>query len=214
MKNPVRFLLLLALLLCGTKQAEAQTYVKLNGLYALVGVINPAFEFTLSPKSTFQTELVISPWRRIGSDSKHMLFGIFMNEYRRYFRQHNDGWYLAGNVGMMAFDMSKPEFRNGKLILEDRYCKGYGMMFGLALGYEYKFRERWLLDVYLGWSYMLSRYNGYSMDGEIDMYPHRSNQPEIPDPWNGSAEWYPNKIGLSIGLLICDPHNKKNKRHI
>ena len=28
-----------------------------------------------------------------------MLFGIFMNEYRRYFRQHNDGWYLAGNVG-------------------------------------------------------------------------------------------------------------------
>lgn len=28
------------------------------------------------------------------------------------------------------------------------------MMFGLAFGYEYKFKERWLLDAYLGWAYM------------------------------------------------------------
>lgn len=209
MKNIAKLLLLLALLVCGARQAQAQTYAKLNGLYALVGVINPAFEFTLSPKSTFQTELVISPWKEVGSNGKHMLFGIFMNEYRRYFRQHNDGWYLAGNVGMMAFDMSKPEFRSGKLRLEDRYCKGYGMMFGLAFGYEYKFKERWLLDAYLGWAYMASWYNGYSLDGQIDMNPHRPVLPEHPDPWNGSAEWLPNKIGLSIGLLICDPHRKK-----
>ena len=89
MKNIAKLLLLLALLVCGARQAQAQTYAKLNGLYALVGVINPAFEFTLSPKSTFQTELVISPWKEVGSNGKHMLFGIFMNEYRRYFRQHN-----------------------------------------------------------------------------------------------------------------------------
>ena len=105
--------------------------------------------------------------------------------------------------------MSKPEFRSGKLRLEDRYCKGYGMMFGLAFGYEYKFKERWLLDAYLGWAYMASWYNGYSLDGQIDMNPHRPVPPEHPDPWNGSAEWLPNKIGLSIGLLICDPHRKK-----
>lgn len=41
------------------------------------------------------------------------------------------------------------------------------------------------------------------------MNPHRPVPPEHPDPWNGSAEWLPNKIGLSIGLLICDPHRKK-----
>ena len=55
MKNLAKLLLLLALLVCGARQTQAQTYAKLNGLYALVGVINPAFEFTLSPKSTFQT---------------------------------------------------------------------------------------------------------------------------------------------------------------
>ena len=82
-------------------------------------------------------------------------------------------------------------------------------MFGLAFGYEYKFKERWLLDAYLGWAYMASWYNGYSLDGQIDMNPHRPVPPEHPDPWNGSAEWLPNKIGLSIGLLICDPHRNK-----
>ena len=39
---------------CASK-ISAQTYVKLNGLYALVGVVKPAVEFTISPKSTFQT---------------------------------------------------------------------------------------------------------------------------------------------------------------
>ena len=205
MKNLAKLLLLLALLVCGARQAQAQTYAKLNGLYALVGVINPAFEFTLSPKSTFQTELVISPWKEVGSNGKHMLFGIFMNEYRRYFRQHNDGWYLAGNVGMMAFDMSKPEFRSGKLRLEDRYCKGYGMMIGLCVGYEHQFGERWLLDAFFGWAWMDSHYNGYSFDGKVDMYPHRPVQPENPDPFNGSSEWYPNKLGVSIGYRIFMP---------
>ena len=38
--------------------AGAQIYAKLNGLYALVGVINPAVEFRLTDHSAFQTEFV------------------------------------------------------------------------------------------------------------------------------------------------------------
>ena len=69
---------------CASK-ISAQTYVKLNGLYALVGVVNPAVEFTISPKSTFQTEIVVSPWKSI--NNHHALFCIFMGEYRRYFKE-------------------------------------------------------------------------------------------------------------------------------
>lgn len=181
----------------------AQTYVKLNGLYALAGVANPSVEFAISPKSTVQTEIVVSPWESIRG--KHMLFGILMGEYRRYFRAHNDGWYLGANIGMMAFDMSKP-YRDGWSIqFENRYCKGYGFMIGICAGYEWQFRERWVLDAFFGWSWMSSFYNGYSMDGEIDMNPHRPVQPKYPDPFNGSSEWYPNKIGLSIGYRIISP---------
>lgn len=208
MKLFLRTVCLLALLLTafGTLPSTAQGYVKLNGLYALAGVINPAVEFAVSPKSTLQAEIVVSPWKSIGG--KHMTFGILMAEYRRYFRGHNDGWYLGGNLGMMAFDMSKPYIANWKLQFENRYSKGYGMMIGLCVGYEYRFRERWLLDAFLGWAWMSSFYNGYSMDGQIQMDPHRPVQPKYPDPFNGSSEWYPNKIGLSIGYRIFMPKAK------
>lgn len=189
--------------LLGTQHALPQGYVKLNALYAALGVINPAVEFAITPKSSLQTDIVISPWKSI--NGKHMNFAIFMGEYRRYFKAHNDGWYLGVNIGMMAFDMTKPFIKDWKLQFENRYCKGYGMMIGLCVGYEYRFRERWLVDAYFGWAWMDSHYNGYSFEGETDMYPHRPEQPEFPDPFNGSSEWYPNKIGISIGYRIFQP---------
>lgn len=188
-------------------RAAAQVYAKVNGLYALVGVLNPAVEFRMTDHSTFQTEFVYCPWQSVNLDgtSKPLHFGIFLNEYRYFFRGSNRGWYVAGNFGMMAFKMSKPYLHHGRILLENRYSKGYGFMFGIAAGYEYIFREKWILDVYFGWSYMTSFYNGYDLDGTTQMYPHRPVQPAHPDPFNGSSEWYPNKIGLSIGLRIFDP---------
>lgn len=190
-----------------SQQGHAQTWFKINGLYALVGVINPAVEFTISPHSTVQTEIVVSPWKSI--NGYHAMFGILMGEYRYYFKGHNRGWYLGGNLGMMAFDLSKPYIANGSVRLEDRYSKGYGFMIGACVGYEYIFRERWILDAYLGWAWMDSHYNGYSFDGQIDMNPHRPVQPQYPDPFNGSSEWYPNKIGFSIGYRIINSNKHR-----
>ena len=206
MKPILKTLLILFALSLPTQRLDAQIYAKLNGLYALVGVINPAVEFTVSPKSTFQTEIVFSPWKYVNDHGvdKPMKFGILMTEYRRYFKQHNWGWYLGANMGMMGFKMSKPQFSDG-WFLENRYSKGYGMMIGICGGFEYQFADRWLLDAYFGWSYMLRWYNGYSLDGTIDLYPHRPVQLEKPDPFNGSHEWLPNKIGVSIGFMIFNP---------
>ena len=206
MKPILKTLLILFALSLPTQRLDAQIYAKLNGLYALVGVINPAVEFTVSPKSTFQTEIVFSPWKYVNDHGvdKPMKFGILMTEYRRYFKQHNRGWYLGANMGMMGFKMSKPQFSDG-WFLENRYSKGYGMMIGICGGFEYQFADRWLLDAYFGWSYMLSWYHGYSLDGTIDLYPHRPVQLEKPDPFNGSHEWLPNKIGVSIGFMIFNP---------
>ena len=206
MKPILKTLLILFALSLPTQRLDAQIYAKLNGLYALVGVINPAVEFTVSPKSTFQTEIVFSPGKYVNDHGvdKPMKFGILMTEYRRYFKQHNWGWYLGANMGMMGFKMSKPQFSDG-WFLENRYSKGYGMMIGICGGFEYQFADRWLLDAYFGWSYMLSWYNGYSLDGTIDLYPHRPVQLEKPDPFNGSHEWLPNKIGVSIGFMIFNP---------
>ena len=188
--------------LCGVTTASAQGYVKLNGLYALGGVVNPQVEIRLTKHSAFQSELVYSPWRSI--EGHHMHFGIFSNEYRYYIREANDGFYVGAEAGVMLFDVSKPQLTNGKLSFQNRYCKGYGCLGAVVVGYEWRFTERWLLDAYVGFGYMHSMYNGYSMEGEVDMYPHRpeDKQPSSPDPFNASAEWLPTKIGLSIGFLL------------
>ena len=190
-------------------EAHGQIYLKLNGLYACVGVVNPQVEFRLSNHSAFQTEFVYSPWQSVAGGHP-MHFGIFLNEYRYYFRQVNHGFYLGGNVGMMAFKMSRPEFSGGRLRLQDKYGKGYGFMIGLCVGYEYVFKERWVLDAFVGMAFMDNMYNGYSLDGVINMYPHRPDwkEPDSPDPFNGSSEWLPNKVGLSIGYRIFKPKNR------
>lgn len=70
-------------------------------------------------------------------DSEHVTFAIFMSESRRFFEEYNRGWHLGDNVGMMAFDMSKPCIENWKLKFGNCYCKGYGMAIGLCVSCEY-----------------------------------------------------------------------------
>ena len=199
----IRLLTLGCVMLGGATTANAQGYVKLNGLYALGGIVNPQVEVKISKHSALQTEFTYSPWREI-KGGRHMHFGLFTNEYRYYFREANDGWYVGAEAGIMLFDVSKPQVANGKIGLQNRYCKGYGCLAGAVVGYEWRFAERWMLDAYVGFGYLHSKYNGYSLDGEIQMNPHRPDykQPKYPDPFNSSAEWIPTQIGLSIGFLL------------
>ena len=206
-----RYILIFAFLFFSASVAQGQIYGKLNGLYALGGVINPQVEMTLSPHSTFQVEIVYSPWRYVNFDghNKPENFGIFLNEYKYYFKEVNNGWYVCMNVGMMAYHMTKPTIHNGKLALNSKYGRGWGFQLGVGGGYQYKFCDRWLLDAFFSFGYMNSKYNSYILaTDEIEMYPARSKQPDPADPWNGSGEWLPNKIGLSIGYLLFKPAKK------
>lgn len=202
MKRSLRLIAIaLIMVMCATT-ANAQGYVKLNGLYALGGIVNPQVEMRLSKHSSFQAEIVYSPWRSI--NGRHLHFGIFNNEYRYFFRETNNGWYVGAHAGIVLMDVSKPQIINGKIGFQNRYSKGYGILAGAVAGYEWRFAERWLLDAFVGFGYLHSKYNGYSLDGAIDMTPNRPDhkQPEHPDPFNSSAEWIPTKIGLSIGFLL------------
>lgn len=78
-----------------------------------------------------------------------------------------------------------------------------------------------MLDAFVGFGYLASYYNGYSLvdglieggqvynKGELILTPHRKQQPDPLDPFNGSAEWLPSKIGLSFGVLIFDPKHSR-----
>jgi hypothetical protein len=195
--------ILLVIFVVLTHNSYSQIYYKINTLYALSGVINPAVEFPVAKQSSYQIECVASPFLSFTEDgiNKPVHFFIFMNEYRRFFRERNKGWYAGGNFSMMGFDMYKPKLMDDFKFRLDPYrrSRGYGFMTGICVGYEYCFKENWILDAFFGWSYMLSWYNGYTLDGTIIMVPNGHEDYEHEDPWNASAEWYPNKIGSSVG---------------
>ena len=199
-----RSLLIFFLLLCVLRgQSQVEMAAKLNAFYACVGLVNPSVEFALSPKSTLQTEVVYSPWRSVNGHK--MNFGILMTEYRWHLKGHFNGVYFGANAGMQMFKISKPYIEHGKLRFNTGYAKGAGAMLGLSVGYEKIFAERWIFDAFLSWSRMWSYYNGYDTNNEIMMYPEGHENDNPPDPWNGSAEWYPNKVGISLGYIF----NKK-----
>lgn len=190
--------------------ASSQIYAKLNMLYAVVGVINPQLEFVVGPHSSISIDPMFSPHKTIKWGDRndiHARCGIFQTEYRFYIKREARGFYISANAGMHAFDLTRPFFfKNNKLIdFEPGFGRGWGMMVGLGVGYSHTFKERWIVDAFVAFDRMWSKYNDYFENGEINLFPQHQHPTKYPDPYNGSAEWLPSKIGVSIGYKIFDP---------
>lgn len=190
-KIAMKKLLLITIFLIVSNIAAAQSYVKLNGIYALIGVINPSIEMPLSNKFTFNMEGVYSPWKSV--NNRPMNIGMFMNEVRWHPRGNYNGWYVGATAGMQGFHMAKDDTKN---------CKGWGVLFGATTGYQWQLGKRLLLEAFLGYGWQHSWYVGYSPITDEQIYPY-----------NKSAEWLPYKLGLNIGYKFFDPNtHKKAKR--
>ena len=222
MKKTIFALLLAVAMMAMPMVSQAQIYAKLNALYAIAGVVNPQLEFVVGPHSSISIDPMFSPHKTIkwgDRDDIHALFGILQAEYRYYINREVKGFYVSANAGMQAFDMSRPYlFQNNKLVtFEEGFGRGFGMMVGIGFGYSHHFKERWVVDAFFAFNRMWSWYNDYFANGEINMFPRHQKEPKFPDPFNGSAEWLPSKIGVSIGYKIFDPshpHKSRNQRKI
>ena len=210
MKKKIFFALFTLAILAMPAVAKSQIYAKLNALYAVAGVVNPQLEVVVGPHSSVSIDPMFSPYKSISIGKYkdvHALFGILQTEYRFYIKREAKGFYVSANAGMQAFDMSRPYlFQGGKLVtFEQGFGRGFGVMAGIGIGYSHHFKERWVVDAFFAFDRMWSWYNDYNADGSINLFPRHQHEPKFPDPFNGSAEWLPSKIGVSIGYKIFDP---------
>ncbi len=180
-----RIVLLLATLFMADTLC-AQSYVKINGLYALVGVINPSVEMPISNRFTYNMEGVYSPWKSVGGRPAN--FGIFLNEARYHVKENYNGWYVGVSAGMQAFNMAKDDNKN---------CKGWGIIVGGTTGYQWQVGKRLLIEAFIGYGWQHSWYIGEDL------------QKGEPINYNMSAEWLPYKLGVNIGYKFFDPNKKK-----
>ncbi len=97
----------------------SQTYLKLNGTYALFAIPSFAIEVGIAPKATFQLDATMSFWNSI--NDRPWVFNQIFPEVRYYFKEKNNGFYTGVHVGYGMFKISK----NKAYANSNRYQYGY-----------------------------------------------------------------------------------------
>ena len=180
-----KLFLLLVLLL--SIQSQSQTYVKVNALTTLLTIPNVGIETSIGKKSTFQLDILGSPWKSI--NGKPQQFYVVIPEYHYHFNEKYNGFYAGVHIGGTVFNFQKWNYLN-----TDNYEKGFGYVMGVTIGYQTKINDKFMLDVFLGGGNQQGFYKGYLLS--------TGERYETAKNWNKSGEWLPYRGGVMISYRI------------
>lgn len=188
--------------------SHSQTYIKGNATYALFAIPSFGIEVGIGEKTTFQLDATMSFWNSITLGSKSnfqqrpFIFNYVFPEFRYYFKEKNDGFYLGAHTGAGMFKLSK----NKSYASSNRYQYGYIFFTGITTGYQWKFKERWLLDLFLSGGWSNANYQGFDKDTGLryddDCHALGLCPTNIRKGYNYSAQWIPYRGGLMIGYKL------------
>lgn len=165
----------------------AQTYAKANVALLPLGMPNMALEAKINNHITLQPEFFISPWKSFLG--KRFQIYYFSLEGRYYFKESFNGFYAGGNFGLALFDLKKWNY-----LESTKYQRGYTILMGATVGYQYKINDNWNADFFLGGGTSQGFYHGYN---ETDGQRYEGSA-----PWNRSGEWIPYKGGIMISYKL------------
>lgn len=172
-------------------EVKSQTAIKGN-ITTLAGVPNLGVEFNLGDHTTFQVDAMASFWTIDGVPYK---FGVLFPEFRYYTKQAGFGWYFGGHIGAGTFELQK--WNQAKV---NSFQRGYTILFGATIGYQFVLNERLNLEVFLGGGNQQANYKGYSLE--------TGERGDGAKNYNKSGEWLPYRGGL---MLVYKLKTKGNK---
>jgi hypothetical protein len=177
---------------------KAETAIKLNGVYACGGVLNPAVEIAVHKNFTVQLEGVGSFYQSIslGKKIKNMplLLGLGFAEAHWFPKESFKGFYCGPTIGYGLFKMQKYNYWGS-----DKFQHGTALFLGAVIGYQWQVKK-WTFDLFAGGGWIRSIYEGYEPDGNGNF--QRYDIGTFPGKHNVSAEWLPFKGGLMIGYRL------------
>jgi hypothetical protein len=204
------FATILALFTIGNINAQEQennnnstsVYVKGNALFIPVGIVNLALEHQLSKKFTVQGDVFISPWKSFAGHE--LQYYSVSAEGRYYFNEAFRHFYVGANIATSAFTLQKwnywsdgPYYNDfGEVfVTSNLYQKGYSLILGVTLGYQFKVSDRWNIDLYGTLGTSQDFYKGYDRTtGE--RYDRKDNK------FNRSGEILPYRGGIMISYKL------------
>lgn len=181
---------------------EKKVYIKGNAAFIPLGIVNLALEHQLSKKITVQGDVLISPWKSF--DGHELQYYSISAEGRYYFNEAFRHWYVGANIAASSFVLQKwdywpdePYYNNyGEVFTSSNlYQKGYSIIFGVTLGYQFKISNRWNIDIYGSLGSSQDFYKGYDRTtGE--RYDRKDNK------FNRSGEILPYRGGVMISYQL------------
>lgn len=181
---------------------EKSVYIKGNALFIPIGIVNLGIEHQLSKKFTVQGDVFISPWKSF--DGHELQYYSVSAEGRYYFNEAFRHFYVGANIAASSFTLQKwnywsdgPYYNDfGEVfVTSNLYQKGYSVIFGVTLGYQFKVSDRWNIDLYGTLGTSQDFYKGYDRTtGE--RYDRKDNQ------FNRSGEILPYRGGVMISYKL------------
>lgn len=140
---------------------KAQTLaVKTNALYLATTTPNLGAEVSLGKKHTAQLFFGLNPWK--WSDGKSTRHWCLMPEYRHWFCQSFNGWFVGAHLMGGEFNVANLDLPFGLVNeLEDHRYEGWYAGGGVTAGYQWPVSKHWNIEASMGVGYDYIQYDKF-----------------------------------------------------
>lgn len=180
---------LLTLSVLAFSQEKKALYIKGNALLIPIGILNAGLEYQLSNKYTLQGDFLISPWKSFAGHHLQIYMGHIEGRY--YFEEAFKHWYVGANLGFGLFDIQKYNYFG-----TDLFQRGFNVMAGATIGYQFQVNEKLNIDLYLGGGTSQAFYHGY------ESVPPSFVRYDGAEGFNRSGELIPYRGGVMISYKL------------
>ncbi len=142
--------------------ASQNIAVKTNALYWATTTPNVGVEASFARKHSVQLFYGLNPWKQSGGDQSSLRHWMLMPEYRYWFCQALDGWFVGAHLMGGEFNASGVDLPFGVFDdLKDHRYEGWYAGGGITAGYQWVVSRHWNIEASLGVGYDYIKYDKY-----------------------------------------------------
>ena len=149
--------------LCILSVHAQQIGFKSNALYWATTTPNIGLEMEVGKKQTAQVFLGLNPWKQSGGDQSRLRHWLVMPEYRYWFSQNFEGWFLGAHALGGQYNVGGVKFPFGLLKgLRNHRYEGWYVGGGITAGKQWNLSRHWNLEASLGLGYIHTAYDKFN----------------------------------------------------
>lgn len=155
------WLLAVCLWAAGLSASAQNVALKTNLLYWATTTPNLGAEVSFARKHSVQLFYGLNPWRATGS-RKSIRHWLVQPEYRYWFCESFNGWFLGGHLMGGEFNAGNVDLPFGLLPqLKTRRYEGWYAGGGVTVGYQWPLSRHWNVEASLGVGYDYIKYDKF-----------------------------------------------------